>query len=63
MAPARKADFKKWHAVRVAENYQFNYREELLAYCQSDMCLLKEGCQKFQKEFQPIAEFDQWNIA
>ena len=58
MAPARKADFKKWHAVRVAENYQFNYREELLAYCQSDMWLLKEGCQKFQKEFQPIAEFD-----
>ena len=51
MSPAREAEFEAWHATRVDEHYQFNFQEELLSYCQSDVRLLKEGCTKFAAEF------------
>lgn len=40
------------------EDAVFNFQEELLKYCQSDVKLLKEGCLKFVQEFQEIAGFD-----
>ena len=58
MSPARKAEFEEWHAARVAENYEFHFAQELLSYCQSDVRLLKEGCQTFATEFQQIAGFN-----
>ena len=58
MSPARKAEFKTWHAERVAEHYEFNFAEELLSYCQSDVRLLKEGCTKFADEFQELSDFN-----
>ena len=58
MSPARKDEFCKWHAERRAENYEFNFQEELLSYCQSDVRLLKEGCTKFAAEFQQLAGFN-----
>ena len=58
MSPSRKAEFDTWHALRVAEQYQFNFKQELLAYSQSDVRLLKQGCQKFQQEFRTLADFD-----
>ena len=58
MSPARKAEFEAWHAERRAENYEFNFSEELLSYCQSDVRLLKEGCTKFATEFEHLAGFN-----
>ena len=58
MSPARKAEFEQWHAERRAENYEFNFQEELLSYCQSDVRLLKEGCTKFATEFEHLAGFN-----
>lgn len=58
MSPSSKTEFEEWHAARVAENYEFNFQHELLAYCQSDVRLLKEGCQKFQSEFRELAGFN-----
>lgn len=37
---------------------EFNLKEELIAYCKSDMDLLKAGCQKFVEEFQSVTGFD-----
>ena len=54
MLPACKAEFDILHAERIVENYQFDFHQELLAYCQSDVPLLKEGCQKFRS----LAGFD-----
>ena len=51
MSPTRKDEFMQWHAERRAEHYEFNFQEELLSYCQSDVRLLKEGCTKFAAEF------------
>ena len=58
MSPARKEEFMQWHAERRAENYEFNFSEELLSYCQSDVRLLKEGCTKFATEFEHLAGFN-----
>lgn len=57
MSTTRKAEFEEWHAARVAENYEFYFQHELLTYCQSDVRLLKEGCQKFTTEFKTLADF------
>ena len=58
MSTTRKAEFEEWHAARVAEHYEFNFQEELLTYCESNVCLLKEGCVKFAHEFQQLAGFN-----
>ena len=58
MSPARKEEFMQWHAERRAENYEFNFSEELLSYRQSDVRLLKEGCTKFATEFEHLAGFN-----
>ncbi len=58
MSTSRKAEFEKWYADRVAEDYQFDFKHELLAYCQSDVKLLQEGCEVFREEFQAVAGFD-----
>ena len=34
------------------------FQQELLEYCQSDVKLLKQGCLKFQQEFQTLANFN-----
>ena len=58
MSSKKKAEFERWYAEKVAFNYHFVMRREMEAYCESDVKLLKAGCQKFRKEFQQHAEFD-----
>lgn len=58
MSPSRKEEFLKWHEQKVKENYHFDFQQELLTYCQSDVRLLKEGCMNFQREFKSITEFN-----
>lgn len=53
----KRKKFLPWHARKVAEQAVFNFQEELLKYCESDVKLLKEGCLKFVKEFEAIAGF------
>ena len=54
MSPDRRAEFEKWYAQREAEEYVFDFEEELLAYCHSDVQLLQEGCEVFRKEFEAV---------
>ena len=54
----KKSEFLTWHAAKVAANHTFKLREEMEAYCISDVKLLKAGCQKFQEEFQSHAAFN-----
>ena len=54
----RRDAFKTWYNEKVASNAIFNFQEELLAYCKSDVQLLKEGSLKFIQEFEEIAGFN-----
>lgn len=58
MSKSRKAEFDRWYQQKLDEDYVFNLKEELLAYCKSDVKLLKQGCQSFQQEFKNLADFD-----
>ena len=46
-----------WYNQQVSSNIIFNFQEELLKYCESDVALLK-GCLKLVKEFEEIAGFN-----
>ena len=61
----RKA-FETWHAEQVSKQVEFNFDEELVAYCESDVKLLKAGCLKFKQLFEEKSKsnpFDRMTIA
>ena len=58
MMENRKNELLQWHAEQVRRNVQFNFKEELISYCQSDVQLLKQACEAFQNEFQSQADFN-----
>lgn len=58
MSSKKKEEFELWYAGKVVNNYQFDLRRDMLAYCESDVKLLKAGCRKFREQFQEHAEFD-----
>ena len=58
MSAKKKAEFERWYQEKVQANYHFVMRREMEAYCESDVKLLKAGCQKFRQEFQQKADFD-----
>ena len=58
MMSSQKEELINWHVEQVRRNVQFNFKQELIAYCKSDVQLLKQGCQAFQEEFQREAGFN-----
>ena len=58
MLPERKKEFETWHKVRRDEHYEFDFHDELVAYCKSNVRLLRVGCEKFQREFELIGDFN-----
>ena len=53
-----RKDFEEWHAEQVAKNVMFDFAKELVAYCESDVKLLKEGCLTFKRLFEKQANFN-----
>ncbi|XP_067660559.1 uncharacterized protein [Haliotis asinina] len=51
MFPAERQAFLTWYYARVAEGSVFDLDEELLAYCQSDVDILRRGCAAFRHIF------------
>ena len=58
MMPSKKEELLRWHADQVQRNVTFNFKQEMIAYCHSDVALLKAGCIKFQQEFENQAAFN-----
>ena len=58
MMEEKKKELLQWHTEQVRRNVSFNFKEELIAYCKSDIFLLKQGCEAFQNEFQSQAGFN-----
>ena len=58
MMPNKKEELLHWHADQVRRNVRFNLKKEMIAYCRSDVALLKAGCIKFQQEFESQAAFN-----
>ena len=57
MSVERAKEFHRWYDAHEPD-YVFNFKEELLTYCQSDVALLKGACEVFCQEFQAISGFN-----
>ncbi|XP_031348773.1 uncharacterized protein LOC116174886 [Photinus pyralis] len=44
-----RQELMEWHAGKIAENYVFNFKEELIEYCVSDVDILAQSCLKFRQ--------------
>ncbi|KAK3925572.1 putative DNA polymerase [Frankliniella fusca] len=52
------AEFHDWYDDQVAKDTLFNFRQEFLAYCISDVTILRQACRAFRQLFQQTAGFD-----
>ena len=50
MDAKKKKACEDWHAEEVLKGEDWNFKKELLSYCESDVKLLKEGCLKFAED-------------
>ena len=58
MKPEKKEELLHWHNEQVQRNVPFDFQHEMIAYCMSDVALLKAGCEAFQQEFERQAGFN-----
>ena len=49
MKPEAREVFLAWHKEQVESNYVFNFREEIVKYCRSDVAILRECCMEFRE--------------
>lgn len=58
MMSKKKKELETWHAQQVARGLPFDFQKEFKEYCESDVLLLKAGCQAFQRQFEDQASFN-----
>ena len=58
MTPDARQEFEKWHKDQRDKEIVFDFQEELVAYCKSDVRLLKEGCMTFKRLFEAKTSFN-----
>ena len=54
MNPKALEKFEAWYAQELAEDKIFNFREEILKYCISDVDILRRGCLTFSNLYQQV---------
>ena len=58
MSPKGKETFMVWHQGMRDRNYEFNIKEEIVAYCRSDVDILRRCCLEFRELFQNVTDID-----
>ena len=58
MGTKKKEAVETWHAEQVLKGSTWNFKKELLEYCQSDVKLLKQGCLMFAADFEKECGFN-----
>ena len=56
MSPEGKQALEKWHQEQ--RDKVFDFQKELVAYCKSDVRLLKQGCLTFKRLFETLTGFN-----
>ena len=51
MSPGDRTEFYAWHNELKDSNYIFNFQEEILKYCRSDVDILQRCCLEFRELF------------
>ena len=56
--PCPRKPSKPWHQEQREKEEVFDFQKELVAYCDSDFRLLKQGCLTFKRLFEALAGFN-----
>ena len=56
MKPDKRREFMEWYNEHKYDT--FNFQEQLLAYCKSDVDILRKGCLAFRKMFMEVTSLD-----
>ena len=57
-SPEDRQALETWHQEQRAKNVVFDFQKELIAYCESDVRLLKQGCLTFKRLFETLTGFN-----
>ena len=58
MSAKNRKEFLEWHETKVTENYQFDFKREILEYCRSDVDILRRSMLKFREHFIEFENID-----
>ena len=58
MSPEDRQAFETWHQEQRDQGVVFDFKQELIAYCESDVRLLKQGCLTFKRLFEDLTGFN-----
>ena len=50
--------FMAWHTMKKESNYVFNFQEEIVTYCRSDIDILRRCCLEFRELFHNVTDID-----
>ena len=56
MKPEAREKFMVWHQEQVENNYVFDFQEEILKYCRSDVDILAECCKLYREMFMQVTD-------
>ena len=56
MKPEAREKFMVWHQEQVENNYVFDFQEEILKYCRSDVDILAECCKMYRELFKKATD-------
>ena len=63
MKPGERDAFIAWHDEQVANNYRYDFREEIIKYCRSDVDILRKCCLLYREMFRDETDIDPFNKA
>ena len=61
MKPGERDAFMAWHDEQVANNYRYDFREEIIKYCRSDVDILRKCCLLYREMFRKETGIDPFN--
>ena len=56
MKPEAREKFMAWHQEQVENNYVFDFQEEILKYCRSDVDIMAECCKLYREMFMQVTD-------
>ena len=63
MKPGERDAFIAWHDEQVANNYRYDFREEIIKYCRSDVDILRKCCLLYREMLRGETDIDPFNKA
>ena len=58
MKPEVRKAFRVWHKEQRGNEYIFNFNEEIIKYCRSDVDILRKCCMEFREMLREITDID-----